>query len=179
MAVHLKTPGLSRSLAKTKARADGLPPVSPRRGVHPLCRVNYLFAPFFTDVTPLLGFTLAPSTPGAGIGGAYGTPGRGIMSLGAGNGNSSGRVPGAPGKPPLGIGIVEGGHGIGRPEIGSKHPSIIFPLPVSWQGTSVLFADQPFEVQLCRQPPAETSTAMPSNRADELRSIGQTLTSPV
>jgi hypothetical protein len=133
--------------------------------------VNYLIAPFFTDVTPLLGFALAPSIPGAGIGGAYGTPGRGIMSLGAGNGNSFGGDPCGPGKPPLGIGIVEGGHGMGRPVTGSKQPSIIFPLPVSWQGTSVLFADQPFEVQLCRQPTAETSRAVPSNRADELRNI--------
>jgi hypothetical protein len=61
--------------------------------------------------------------------------------------------------------------------IGSKHPSIIFPLPVSWQGTSVLFADQPFELQLCRQPPAETRMAVLSNSADELRNIGQTLAS--
>ena len=97
----------------------------------------------FAVVVPW-GAPTAPSFPGAGKGGAYGTPGLGIMSPGLGYGNSSGRGATPGGAVPPGITIVEptGGHGTGRPVTGSKQPSMTLPLLVSWHGGS----DRAFEL---------------------------------
>src|SRR6478752_8163846 len=102
------------------------------------------------------------------------------MSPGLGKGSSSGRGESPGGVVPPGMRIVEsaGGQGMGRPVTGSKHPSIIFALPVSWHGGSPreFEVNQPWPLpHEVRQPVTVVRSAAPIKRAEVRRNIAKNL----